>query len=956
MNKKRWISLFLCLALGVGFGIPATIAGAETGDSGMMLSKTAAANGDGTYTVTLEAYATGSKVITHVTEEIPTDIILVLDESGSMDYDMTGASFSEYKNSSGTHYKNSSLYGYRHNGGSNNLWYALPDGSYASVSVVMTSGFSALNNPTNQTLNTNANNLYAKIDGEYKKVTVTKRYTTYTYTIDGISITSTGNYGQPDPSAFLGFEGWYTVSTVADTYNYYYTDADGNAILIESLVGGDSRPTSVFYSRSNTTKRIAALRSALYSFESAVAAKAAGADGTLGTGDDVNHRIAVVGFSSAARLYIGSTAYSGGAAGQYGQALQDMDTQQGQNNVNASIGSLMTNGGTHPDLGLSMADGILDANPVDPGGKRNRVVILFTDGVPGDYGFDSGIAGSAIGAAGGLKGEGVTVYSIGIFDGADASSAGNSSGNEIQKANWYMQQVSSNNGVPQSPSYYLSASDAGALASIFQQISSQIESGGSSSTLTEETVIRDIISPSFQLPEGASSDSITLETYSCTGKSGDDYLWRANNDTLGAQAAVNGDRVDITGFDFSENYVGTVTENGTVTYRGSKLVIRFVVEPKPGFLGGNDVFTNTSAGVYENGDSEIPILTFEKPTVNVAIPEVAAECADRKVYLLESLTAQELLSAGRIAVGETELDLSAENFGLEPWQNAYVDIAVMLLDGDGNAVTSFSDLTEDAVYALRVSVAPKTDGTGSSGTPASEQTQTGEAQIHVYKPVLTFRDREVFFGEDAPETYSGELVSVQWKHGETSADSSMGAAPELTVACTPDSAALLDGKINTASDVGVAAAVGMGEREITRYCTMLHENCAGKECDVPEGYHFLLHVKTCTLTIVKSGAEVAGDQSFVFRVCGKPGTPTADVSATVVINGAGSKTVCCLPVGEYTVTEESGWSWRYSPEALSQSITVSAGGGNTVTFRNDLTNPYWLSGNSYAYNLFTGTN
>ena len=52
-----------------------------------------------------------------------------------------------------------------------------------------------------------------------------------------------------------------------------------------------------------------------------------------------------------------------------------------------------------------------------------------------------------------------------------------------------MQQVSSNNGTPRSPSYYLSAADAGSLNSIFQQISEQIESGGSSTTLDANAVI-----------------------------------------------------------------------------------------------------------------------------------------------------------------------------------------------------------------------------------------------------------------------------------------------------------------------------------------------------------------------------------------------------------------------------------------------------------------------------------
>ena len=63
-------------------------AGSGNGDSGMVITKNAVANEDehGTYTITLEAYATGSQIITEVTKDIPTDIVLVLDQSGSMDF------------------------------------------------------------------------------------------------------------------------------------------------------------------------------------------------------------------------------------------------------------------------------------------------------------------------------------------------------------------------------------------------------------------------------------------------------------------------------------------------------------------------------------------------------------------------------------------------------------------------------------------------------------------------------------------------------------------------------------------------------------------------------------------------------------------------------------------------------------------------------------------------------
>ena len=129
--------------------------------------------------------------------------------------------------------------------------------------------------------------------------------------------------------------------------------------------------------------------------------------------------------------------------------------------------------------------------------------------------------------------------------------------------------------------------------------------------------------------------------------------WSANPDAMGAAAAINGDEVSVTGFDFSANYVGTETAaDGTVTYRGDKLVISFTVIPKPGFLGGNNVDTNTSAGVYENSSATVPVLEFNRPQVNVPVKDVAVTAQDKNVYLLGSLTAAQRKEGTAVQVGE----------------------------------------------------------------------------------------------------------------------------------------------------------------------------------------------------------------------------------------------------------------------------------------------------------------
>ena len=102
------------------------------------------------------------------------------------------------------------------------------------------------------------------------------------------------------------------------------------------------------------------------------------------------------------------------------------------------------------------------------------------------------------------------------------------------------------------------------------------------------------------------------------------------------------------------------------------------------------------------------------------------------------------------------------------------------------------------------------------------------------------------------------------------------------------------------------------------------------------------------LTITKSGAEkIDENQSFLFTVTGPN-----NFSAKVVIQGNNSVTIKGLKIGEYTVTEDIGWSWRYTPQdGNSQKITLSATEPNTVTFTNKRSKGKWLGGDAYNHNI-----
>lgn len=994
MKKTKILSLLLCLSLFCALIVPGTRAYADNApDSGMKISKTATANNDGSYTITLEAFATGSKVITEQKTDIPTDIVLVIDQSGSMKDPIGGYTYTAYRKGSGwnsRNYHNEEYYPLRHNGGSENLWHKLNNNEYIAVSVEQKMVYTAISGWSNRKYHDNQNSLYCLVSGEYKSVTVKREghvfsADEYWYTVDGQQILyTTGDDSIPN------FGQYAPLYQSVKKYIYSYT-LNGATTVIEESFGDGSSPDTQFYRRDYSSSagdtRLNALKNAATTFANAVATKAAGEDGDINApADNVNHRIAVVGFASGQRyngtnynynnteVFVGSNQYRYGTAaqGQYGNAFQNMNTSTGVGNVSASIEALSADGGTLTNLGLEMGNGIFGANPIAEGEKRNRVVIVFSDGVPGWSGYDSDTANSAITQAGTAKNTyGATVYTIGIFPGADATSAGNQNGNETEKANWFMQRVSSNTQYPQSPSYYLSAADAGTLNSIFQQISNQIETGGAETTLGSETVVKDIISPYFTLPAGTTASGIRIDTYACTGKDGNTYTWSGTSGGPGgATATVDGDQVSVTGFDFSENWCGTETDaQGNSTVRGNKLVISFEVSPKSGFLGGNEVITNASAGVYENGSAQTPVMTFEQPKVNVPIQDVTVTATDKNVYLKGEVTADQLKDGSEISVGDVKLDLSKATdtdkpYGLDPWQTEYVDITVTVKDKDGNVISDkLENLTEDTTYTVEVTVAPKTVGTSTPANGDAATAKTGAndpaANIYVFKPELTFKDSSAYYGESVPTNndYSSNKVGLEtWKHGDTASTDAgvtmLGTKPTLDISYTPDESKLESGKY-TKQDVPVAATVKIGTENVNEHTTFVHQDCTtacGWETPATPGAPaFLIHIQTCTLNITKQGG--AADESYVFDVF-KDGVKYSEVT----VWGNGTETLVELPIGTYTISENTGWSWRYSANNGGSAALTAQNPTGSIACTNTKNNNQWLNGFSEVVRNIFGTN
>lgn len=447
---------------------------------------------------------------------------------------------------------------------------------------------------------------------------------------NGVSIVSSGG----STEGTVGMEMSKTLQLNADgktgtlTLEAYAT---GNSQVVQKNVPLDivlvlDQSGSMAYTFSGNTKRQAALKNAVKNFISSVADKY--------DPETSDHRMAVVTFDSSASTLVNWTQVDG----------------TGKDTLTTAIDGLPKSpeGGTQVGKGMQRAQTLLDnstykgSNPA----QRTQVVIMFTDGEPGDYDFDISVANDAIKAAKTMKDNGVVVYTIGIFTGADPSqlygtrrnanndgSVGDYWNSETASANRYMNYVSSNfkaaadlgledyygyhritkNYTRDSSNYYLAASDADGLNNVFSTISSTI--GGSDSTLTATATMVDVISEYFQLPKNY-LDSLKAYTVPFTGTDASgNRQWGANQTSY--TPSVKGDKVSVTGFNYSDNWVGFHTDkDGKQTARGSKMVLEIPIQVKDDTV--DEVPTNdlNNSGILDgNGDM---FAKFVSPVVKYA--------------------------------------------------------------------------------------------------------------------------------------------------------------------------------------------------------------------------------------------------------------------------------------------------------------------------------------------------
>ena len=872
--------------------------------------------------------------------------------------------------------------------------------------------------------------------------------------------------------------------------------------------------------------------------------------------ESADHRVSIVTFGSSASNLVGWTAV-------------DSD---GYDILFAAVDGLppSPSGATNVGAGMGRAQHLVtvEFNYTGTNTERQKVVIVFTDGIPTTQtDFSTGVANGALNAGKNIKDAGATVYTVGIFNGADPSQLhgdkwdyvafwhsdiictgeegsywggswvssfiGNNDFDalDVPAGNRFLNYLSSNSpnameiGIKKgtynpgdyllaggtgwridtnsscdtSKGYYLTAGDSSSLKNVFQSIAEQIATPAID--LGSETIVKDIISPQLQIPEGA-----TVKYYTQPYNGGGNWGTRTEV-TDGSIHVVSGSdpkTVSVIGFDYNAN---CVTEEGRDGFYGKKLIIEIIVETDPNFLGGTIDTNGPNSGIYPAG-SDTPVGTFDVPTNPFRMKQISPESATRNIYLSTEDQLASTFSDLKFTIGSNTVDFDDLFNGIN---NAGVDYELRIKDEEGNVVGIYkipagktpSDsesgwqggeaptlgaqaYTIDSIVSDKTCPPwdPRLDPDSPEHDPNAPQPQImqGHIDLNVFKPILTYADKNVYYKgtqinvasvtptvewkcgdtlDSAAEggmvttepptltyTYSGvtgttvdqttdytvevtavkngevdllttypegsvtfkrdcsvesltgaaataaeafkihvytpaftfnddvkyygeaytlptvDINSIEWKNGTTAAPSPMdNAVPAITVALTPDPAtAFDDGYVQVTTDVPVKAVITLGGTDVTAALITagkITRTCTPEVCEtVPAATAdtaFVVHVKTVSLTIKKSieGAYADKTKTYSFNVSYSGNVNYSFAESTFTLGHDGKKKLTGLPVGSVTV-EESGVLEGYtvafefnsvkgnpktpSEGKASESLNLTAGTKeNTVIVHNTLT-------------------
>lgn len=310
-------------------------------------------------------------------------------------------------------------------------------------------------------------------------------WTDKTVSADKTITASSGSVVERGDSAFIT-----ALSALSSTSNAKSTSTTPlDIVLVLDASGSMDNPMN----ENDGTKRIEALKNAANNFVNKIAEQNQGISDS-----SKQHQVSIVKFAGKKSAAVGNDTYrESGYTYNYSQVMKAMSPCTDAAAFTNTINSISPAGSTRADYGLQLAQGQI-SNRED----AKKIVVFFTDGSPTSYSnFEDGVASSAVASAKDMKDAGATVYTIGIFNGADPSA--DPTATWTSNENKFMHAVSSNypkasytqswsgwnwnlDTRAEGSDFYKSATNADELNKVFDDISSEIVKGSGYPTNTTE--------------------------------------------------------------------------------------------------------------------------------------------------------------------------------------------------------------------------------------------------------------------------------------------------------------------------------------------------------------------------------------------------------------------------------------------------------------------------------------
>lgn len=378
---------------------------------------------------------------------------------------------------------------------------------------------------------------------------------------------------------------------------------------------------------------------------------------------NVDHRIAIAGYASdnddgsngnsngysissgsSTKYWVNTGLFVGGKLKNYGNSKNNTNTSltakdyqdalvnvydktndKVTNSITTAINNIAASGSTRTQYGMEMANQIFANNSIE-GTKRKRLVVVFTDGEPGYSSYENDEAASAIMKSNTTKNTyKATVYTVGCYTSNRPSndvtnfmkylSSNYPDANAEQKYYWgssYWDIVPGNSA---SDKYYQTTSNASGLEKIFDNISKDITTGKTDATLSDKSIVRDIISNKFELPDNFTKGNVKVYTSAYQTNNG----WADPIEMTDAKVTINKDAktIDVSGFAYNQEFTREKKIDGKEGY-GKKLIV--VISNVTATKAGMQMDTNTDSSAIYNPDEsgELALVkAFPQPKVDI---------------------------------------------------------------------------------------------------------------------------------------------------------------------------------------------------------------------------------------------------------------------------------------------------------------------------------------------------